>query len=93
MAAELWPGIPATAQAAIRGHHERPGGTGYPDRLAEPPLETLLVAADALDTMTRERPYRPGGVLSVEAALLEVVRFAPAAVVAALAGAVARGAA
>lgn len=93
LAAEFWPEIPATARAVIRGHHERPGGAGYPDGLAEPPVEALLVAADAFDAMTTDRPYRPGGALSVEAALPEVARFAPAAVVAALAGAVMKGAA
>ena len=93
MAAELWPGVPAAARAAIQGHHERPGGKGYPDGLAEPPVKALLVAAaDALDAMTHERQYRPGGALPVEAALIEIARWAPAAVVAALAGAVMRGA-
>lgn len=75
----------------MRGHHERPGGSGYPDALAEPGAEILLLAAcDAYDAMTSDRAYRPGGALPVEAALLEVARFAPARVVAALAGAVVR---
>jgi|GEM_PF-3218424 len=91
LAAEIWPEIPALARALIRGHHERPGGKGYPDGLAEPGLEILLLAAcDAFDAMTHERAYRPGGALLAKDALLEVARFAPARVVAALAGAVMR---
>ena len=92
LAAELWPDVPAAVRAVIRGHHERPGGRSYPDGLAEPPVGTLLVAAaDALDAMTHGRPYRPDGVMPVEAAIMEIARWAPAAVVAALAGAVMRG--
>ncbi|BAF60428.1 HD-GYP domain [Pelotomaculum thermopropionicum SI] len=91
LALELCPDLPPLARALIRGHHERPGGKGYPDGLAEPGVEILLLAAcDAYDAMTGERAYRSGGPLSVEAALLEVARFTPARVVAALAGAVVR---
>jgi HD-GYP domain-containing protein (c-di-GMP phosphodiesterase class II) len=42
-------------------HHERYDGTGYPNRLAEnaiPLGARLLAAADALDAMTTDRPYR-----------------------------------
>ncbi|MCL6557956.1 MAG: HD domain-containing protein [Firmicutes bacterium] len=91
LAAGLFPDAPPLVKALVRGHHERPGGKGYPDGLAEPGIEILLLAAcDAYDAMTSNRPYRPGGALPVEAALLEVARFAPARVVAALAGAVVR---
>jgi len=44
-------------------HHERYDGTGYPDRLRgdDIPAEArLLAAADALDAMTSNRPYRRG---------------------------------
>jgi putative nucleotidyltransferase with HDIG domain len=50
----------------IRNHHERPDGTGYPDRLidVEIPLESKIIAvADAFDAMTGgelgsdRRPY------------------------------------
>ena len=44
----------------IRGHHERPDGTGYPDGLTEaeiPEGAALLALADAFDVMTLSRPY------------------------------------
>jgi len=44
-------------------HHERYDGTGYPHGLYEEaiPIEArLLAAADALDAMTNNRPYREG---------------------------------
>jgi diguanylate cyclase (GGDEF)-like protein len=46
--------------AWIRGHHERPDGTGYPDGLIEPQIPegaALLALADAFDVMTLSRPY------------------------------------
>ncbi len=47
--------------AAIRGHHERYDGGGYPDGLAGeciPPLARLLALADSFDAMTSARAYR-----------------------------------
>ena len=46
---------------AIRHHHERFDGTGYPDRLAgeEIPLGARIIhVADALDSMLTTRIYR-----------------------------------
>ncbi|MCY2927510.1 MAG: HD domain-containing protein, partial [Planctomycetota bacterium] len=46
---------------AIRHHHERMNGTGYPDGLSGPEIPLLariLAAADALDAMVADRPYR-----------------------------------
>ncbi len=50
-----------SAAAAVRHHHERFDGSGYPDALAETeiPVEARVVAvADAYSAMTAERPYR-----------------------------------
>lgn len=54
-------GLLARAAPAIRGHHERWDGTGYPDRLAGEaiPLEARIVAvADVYDALTSARSYK-----------------------------------
>jgi len=46
---------------AVRGHHERWDGAGYPDRLAGSdihPHARLMAVADSYDAMTSARPYR-----------------------------------
>jgi putative nucleotidyltransferase with HDIG domain len=55
-------GFLGDAVPAIRHHHERFDGTGYPDRLRaeEIPLGARIIhAADALDAMLTMRHYRP----------------------------------
>jgi len=63
---------------AVRHHHERMNGTGYPDGLRGeeiPKATRILAVADAYDALTHDRPYRPA--LSVLAAVGELRRCAP----------------
>ena len=65
---ELAPAVPA-----VRYHHERFDGKGYPDGLRgeDIPLAARIVSVvDAYDSMVRERPYGYG--ISREAALEEI---------------------
>lgn len=58
---------------AVRGHHERVDGRGYPDGLAGdqiPLLARIIAVADVFDAMTSERVYR--GKLSTHQALQEL---------------------
>lgn len=60
---------------AVKHHHERFDGTGYPDRLCGDtiPLHAQILAlADTYDAMTSSRPYRKG--LSREDSLNEIRR-------------------
>ncbi|MCL2011985.1 MAG: response regulator [Cystobacterineae bacterium] len=71
--------IPFLSEAAeiILSHHEHYDGTGYPHgRMAEeiPIGARIFAIADALDAMTRDRPYRKGMALSL--ALKEITRYA-----------------
>jgi putative two-component system response regulator len=46
---------------AVRHHHERYDGTGYPDSLGNEEIPfgaRIMAVADAYDAMTAERPYR-----------------------------------
>lgn len=57
----------------VRSHHERYDGKGYPDRKKgdELPIYAWIVsAADAIDAMTSDRPYRKG--MSLEVAIDQV---------------------
>ena len=56
------PGFEYTLDA-VRHHHERVDGRGYPDRLvgdAIPFTARLMAVADAFSAMTTDRPYRKG---------------------------------
>jgi len=58
---------------AVKSHHERWDGTGYPDRLSGeniPFMGRLLAVADAFSAMTTDRPYRKG--LDAARALAEI---------------------
>ena len=54
-------GLPKPAVVAVRHHHERWDGKGYPEGLARsaiPVLARILAVADTWDAMCTERPYR-----------------------------------
>lgn len=60
---------------AIRHHHERQDGFGYPDGLsgaAIPLFAAIIGVADAFDAMTSDRPYRKS--FTQEQALQELLR-------------------
>ncbi len=58
---------------AVRSHHERWDGNGYPDQLSGeqiPFMGRLLAVADAFSAMTTDRPYRKG--MDMSTALQEI---------------------
>jgi putative nucleotidyltransferase with HDIG domain len=60
---------------AVRHHHERQDGKGYPDGLNSdtiPLFASIIAIADTFDAMTSTRPYRKA--FSEETALREIVR-------------------
>lgn len=70
------PGIAESARA-VRHHHERWDGYGYPDRLtgADIPIEARIVAAaDTWNAMTHDRVYRSA--LAFDEAIAELSRAA-----------------
>jgi HD-GYP domain-containing protein (c-di-GMP phosphodiesterase class II) len=67
----------SAALPAVKHHHERFDGSGYPDGLKgkEIPLSARIThAVDAFDSMVRDRPYRRG--MPHDAAMGELQRHA-----------------
>lgn len=63
------------AETAVRHHHERMDGRGYPDGLAGdeiPVIARIVMVCDAFDSMTSTRVYRKAK--SIEDALVELHR-------------------
>ena len=61
---------------AVRGHHERVDGTGYPDHLHGedvPLVSRVILIVDTLDAMAQDRAYRKG--LPLEVIYKELARF------------------
>ncbi|MDX1645557.1 MAG: HD-GYP domain-containing protein [Longimicrobiales bacterium] len=68
--------VPEAVVKAVRHHHEREDGRGYPDGLLgdEIPVGAKIIAVcDAVDAMLSDRPYRSA--LPVEAVLDELEKF------------------
>jgi putative nucleotidyltransferase with HDIG domain len=65
-----------TVQDAVRSHHERWDGGGYPDGLAgeDIPLGArIIMISDTTDAMTTDRPYRKR--LTIEAVVTELQKY------------------
>jgi putative nucleotidyltransferase with HDIG domain len=64
---------------AVKRHHERYDGKGYPDGLKGddiPLIARIVTVADSFDAMTSDRPYRKA--LPIESALAEIRKHAGA---------------
>lgn len=77
LGAEILSKIPKMGEVvlAVKHHHEKWDGTGYPEGLAGtdiPLLSRVLCVADAFDAMTSNRAYRKN--LNIEESILEITR-------------------
>jgi HD-GYP domain-containing protein (c-di-GMP phosphodiesterase class II) len=64
-------------QPAVRGHHERIDGKGYPDKLHGediPVLSRVILIVDTLDAMGEDRAYRKG--MPIDLIYKELEKFA-----------------
>lgn len=64
-----------TVLEAVRNHHERWDGRGYPDGLAAEDIPIgarIIMVADTIDAMTTDRPYRKA--LGVDVVIAELQR-------------------
>lgn len=62
---------------AVRGHHERVDGQGYPDKLHGediPVISRVILIVDTLDAMGQDRAYRKG--LPIEVIYKELEKYA-----------------
>ena len=60
--------VPADVVKAVRHHHEREDGAGYPDKLKGPDIPLgakIIVICDSVDAMLSDRPYRKALPISV----------------------------
>ncbi len=67
--------VPEAVVKAVRHHHEREDGKGYPDKLMgdEIPIGAkIIVVCDAVDAMLSDRPYRKALPLAVVLEQLEL---------------------
>jgi putative nucleotidyltransferase with HDIG domain len=61
--------------AAVRHHHEKYDGTGYPDRISGetiPLASRIIMLCDSIDAMLSDRPYRRA--LSIDQVRAELIR-------------------
>ncbi len=66
-----------TIAGAVRSHHERWDGDGYPDKLSDetiPLVARIIAVVDTFDAITSDRPYRKAQ--TTEYALNEIMRCA-----------------
>lgn len=82
----VWPDAPLEVFDAVRHHHERTDGSGYPDGLRSmQPITALVAAADVYDALRTDRPYRDAVSPAAAASILSASALPAAAIRAVLA--------